>query len=675
MIRAGTRRLLLFVAVTLMVELAGGRAAYAQKPTFDLEGVVTDAQQAVLPGATVTIRNMATGLTRSTSTDENGRFVFASLPPEGNYTLQTELAGFATELRQDLVFNAGQRVVLNFSLKLSSVQETITVAGETPLVQTTNAEVSKTIDTKDLQTLPVAERNYFRLLTLDSNVVAIAPGTNGLNVGGGDVWNFGTYVDGTNNFSKWLTLQRAPQRGSSGFALETVKEVQIITNQFSAEFGGHSAGVMSMITKSGTNDMSGSAFFILRPGDLDALPPLATRKAPYDQQQFGGVVGGPLVRDRAFFFGSYEYRRERSNTVVTSPEAPGEVVPTPANEHQGHVRGDIRFTDRNALAVRYNMVRWKQDNETGGLFLPGTGYLWTNNVDTVQNTWTNIRSDRFLNEVRVQWSRYYDLRAAEVRLRPVQSFRLLGHRRRRDRHVGRDSRRHVGHLRHGLALARQSLVQARCVVHVRQDDAAVPAEPERHLLLCRQPRRGAAAEPVQPVVRDDARRRFPVSESVRVQRVRAGRLARPQQPDTQSGASLRRRGRERHSRLAGACRQEQHRPAHRLCLGSKERPALVDSRRLRPVHPAESNLHDSEGRRAGAERHRPALAAADEPVLPGLPEQPAELPAGSGAAAAQHPGDRGRSRERVRVAGTASASSTSSERGRASGWTTPTPAA
>ena len=190
-----------------------------------------------------------------------------------------------------------------------------------------------------------------RLLTLDSNVVATGTGSNAVNVGGGEVWNFGTYVDGTNNHSKWLTLQRAPQLGSGGFAIETVKEMQIITNQFSAEFGGHAAGVSSMITKSGTNAFNGSAFVMMRPGDLDAAPPLAPIvngekvKAPYNQQQFGGMVGGPIVRDKAFFFGSYERRRERSEVVVTAVEASGPVVPTPADEHQGHAKVDMRFTD------------------------------------------------------------------------------------------------------------------------------------------------------------------------------------------------------------------------------------------------------------------------------------------------------------------------------------------
>ena len=287
-------------------------------------------------------------------------------------------------------FNAGQRVVINFTLKLSNVQETVTVAGESPMVQTTSSEVSSR-STEPFENLPVKERNYLRLLSLDSNVVRSRPGTNAVNVGGGEVWNFGTYVDGTNNHSKWLTLQRAPQHGSGGFAIETVKEVQLITNLFSAEFGGHSAGVASMITKSGTNAFNGSAFVMVRPGDWDARPPLAPVKAPYNQQQFGGTVGGPLVRDRVFYFGSYERRRERSQVVVTSPEAFGLVVPTPADEHQGHFKGDIRFSEKNSLAVRYNMVRWKKDNESGGFSLPGTGFIWDNNVDTVHGTFTDRR--------------------------------------------------------------------------------------------------------------------------------------------------------------------------------------------------------------------------------------------------------------------------------------------
>ena len=401
------------VPLLALVFVCSARVAPAQNPTFALEGVIVDAQQALLPGATITIQNVSTGLTRTTTTDNGGRFVVTALPPEGRYKVQVELPGFATEVRENLVFNAGQRVVLNFTLKLSTVQETITVAGDAPMVQTTSSEVSATIDRTAFENLPVKERNYFRLLSLDSNVVQSRPNTNAVNVGGGEVWNFGTYVDGTNNHSKWLTLQRAPQLGSGGFALETVKEVQLITNQFSAEFGGHSAGVASMITKSGTNEINGSAFVMIRPGDWDARPPLSPVKAPYNQQQFGGTIGGPLIKDRVFYFGSYERRRERSQVVVTSPLAFGDVVPTPADEHQGHFKGDVRFSEKNSLGVRYNMVRWRKDNESGGLNLPGTGFLWDNNVDTVHGNFLSVVSDRFLNEVRSQYSRYTDRRAAK----------------------------------------------------------------------------------------------------------------------------------------------------------------------------------------------------------------------------------------------------------------------
>jgi Carboxypeptidase regulatory-like domain/TonB dependent receptor len=414
-----TRKSRYAIGVLLVLLVGTSRAAFAQTPTFNLEGVVSDAQQAVLPGATVTVQNIATGLTRTVTTDAGGRWVVRALPPEGRYKVQVDMQGFATEVRDNLQFNAGQNGVLNFSLRLSSVQETITVAGNAPIVQTTSSEVSSTIDQTSFENLPVKERNYFRLLTLDSNVVATGTGSNAVNVGGQEVWNFGTYVDGTNNHSKWLTLQRAPQLGSSGFAIETVKEVQLITNQFSAEFGGHSAGVASMITKTGTNQFNGSAFAMVRPGDWDAAPPLAPIvngekvKAPYNQQQLGGTAGGPITRDKLFFFGSYERRRERSQVLVTAVEAAGLVVETPADEHQGHAKVDMHLSSRNSFGVRYNTVRWKKDNESGGLNLPGTGFIWDNNVDTLHGTFTTLISDKTLNEVRGQYSRYTDRRAAK----------------------------------------------------------------------------------------------------------------------------------------------------------------------------------------------------------------------------------------------------------------------
>src|SRR5438552_10448239 len=127
------------LCVLAIAECLTASGVLAQKPTFDIEGVVTDAQQAVLPGGTVTLQNTATGLVRTVVTDESGRYVITALPPEGQYSIKVEVPGFATEVRSALVFNAGQRPVINFTLKLSSVQETVTVAGATPLVDTRSA--------------------------------------------------------------------------------------------------------------------------------------------------------------------------------------------------------------------------------------------------------------------------------------------------------------------------------------------------------------------------------------------------------------------------------------------------------------------------------------------------------------------------------------------------------
>ena len=263
--------------------------------------------------------------------------------------MQVEIPGFATEVREGLVFNAGQNAVLNFTLKLSRCRRPSPSPANRRSSRRPRRKCRAPSISTAFETLPVKERNYFRLLTLDSNVVATGTGSNAVNVGGQEVWNFGTYVDGTNNHSKWLTLQRAPQLGSSGFAIETVKEVQLITNQFSAEFGGHSAGVASMITKSGTNEFSGSAFVMMRPGDWDAAPPLAPvvngekTKAPYNQQQFGGTVGGPIVRGQGVLLRQLRApSRAQQGGRDLAGGASGLVVPTPADEHQGHSKVDMR---------------------------------------------------------------------------------------------------------------------------------------------------------------------------------------------------------------------------------------------------------------------------------------------------------------------------------------------
>ena len=244
--------------ITLLacLALAIAAPAAAQKPTFDIEGVVSDAQQAVLPGATVTLhehRHRA----HPRTVHRRGRPLRLHVAADGRPgTAAGGAAGIRHRGPRRPVFNAGQRALINFTMqavdgagndhrrrrRANRADDNIRSDknDRTPAIRNAAGEGA--------QLLPAADARLERRRA--------GTGSNAVNVGGQEVWNFGTYVDGTNNYSKWLTLQRAPQLGSSGFALETVKEVQLITNQFSAEFGGHSAGVTSMITKSGTNKVT-----------------------------------------------------------------------------------------------------------------------------------------------------------------------------------------------------------------------------------------------------------------------------------------------------------------------------------------------------------------------------------------------------------------------------------
>ena len=337
--------------------------------------------------------------------------------------------------------------------------------------------------------------------------------------------------------------------------------------------------------------------------------------------------------------------------VVTSPEAFGLVVPTPADEHQGHFKGDIRFSEKNSLGVRYNMVRWKKDNESGGLQLPGSGFIWDNNVDTIHGTFTTVVSQRFLNEVRGQYSRYTDRRAAKCDCVSIQragyatsggyDFGTWGVLPEETYDIsdtvslwmGNHSMKIGGSftydvteqlyqpLQNGVYRFTGSPAVAPDPFQFQQSFALVP---EAALMFPK-------AYVIGGFLQDDWR----------VQ----------QQPDAQPRPALRRRDHQGHPRLAGGDRQEQRRSAHRLRLGSEGRSEMVGPRRRRTLHAAVRDLHHRQGRRRRPQRPGDAVARADRSAVPDVPERAAGVPAGSGAAAARHPGDLARSRERARVAG------------------------
>ena len=507
------------------------------------------------------------------------------------------------------VFNAGQNVVLNFQLKLSSVQETITVAGDAPIVQTTSSEVSSTIDQTAFQNLPVKERNYFRLLTLDSNVVATGTGSNAVNVGGEEVWNFGTYVDGTNNHSKWLTLQRAPQLG-----FERLRDRD---GQGSAA---HHQPVLGRVRRPfrrrGEHDHQDRHQRVQRLGVRDGpagRPGRGAAAGAGRQRREGqGAVQPAAVR---------RHRRRpdrpatrRSSSAATSGGASAARSSSPPSRRSGwscrRRPTSTRATPRSTSASR-RRIRWasattwsagRRTTRAAGCNLPGTGFLWDNNVDTLHGTFTTVVSDRMLNEVRGQYSRYTDRRAAKCDCVAIQrqGYSTSG-----------------GYDQGTWGVLPEETYDISTTMsmwagnHTMKTGASFTYDVTEQLFQPLQNGRytfsgspAVAPNPFQvhAVVRADARSAVDVPEGVRARRLLPGRLARAAQPDAQSRPPLRRRDHQGHPGLAGGHRCQQPRPARRLRVGSEWRSEVGGPRRLRTLHAAARHLHHRQGRRRRPER-------------------------------------------------------------------------
>jgi hypothetical protein len=388
-------RLILATCVALMLS----PAAFAQVSTFDLSGTVLDPSSAVLPGATVTLRNTKTGLVRSETADERGRYHFIALPVVGEYTLKVELSGFAADERAGLVFQANTKPVIDVTLKLAALAEATTVQGSTPILETRKAELSLTVDQAKIETLPLNGRNYLDLANFANGVHGSA-GRGDLSVNGQLGRNIDYVVDGVSNkVIEWGDASK------TGLSLDVVQEFQVITSQFSAEFGHSLGGIVSAVTKSGTNDFHGTTYVYDRPGQLDAVNPLTNTRTPFNQQQFGGVLSGPIVRNRTHFIGSYEGTNQDSQLVVTSALQPG-AFPATQNRTQGFAKGTHRLGNNHNAQLRFNLDHNETIGNFGGLTLPDGGTKSKRASWELQGTTTSVLSSNMVNEARFQYSQF-----------------------------------------------------------------------------------------------------------------------------------------------------------------------------------------------------------------------------------------------------------------------------
>lgn len=286
--------------------------APAQVSTATISGMVRDTSNAVITGAQVTVRNVDTGFQRKITTEAQGRYSAPDLPL-GTYEVRVEMAGFQATVRSGIALTVGREAVVDLVLSVGQVAEAVTVTGDAPLVDTATATVGSLVDNRQLTELPLNGRNYAQLTLLATGVQQITTGLPSsfmgrgvrITVAGTRPTGQSTLLDGADIQGYWNNGTGSVMTGTT-LGIEAIREFQTATNTFSAEYGRAAGGIINAVTKSGTNTLHGSVFEFLRNDKLDARNFFDNQKPAYRQNQFGFSAGGPIHRDKTFFFGNYE---------------------------------------------------------------------------------------------------------------------------------------------------------------------------------------------------------------------------------------------------------------------------------------------------------------------------------------------------------------------------------
>ena len=322
-----TESLRLFcIAVGLLLLLARPSSGQTGATSADLTGAVRDQTMALMPGVTITATNVATNVARTAVTDGEGRFLIRALPP-GIYRVTAELSGFATAVQEEVRLALGALVSLDLSMQVATVAERVTVAAASIPVDIGQTGLTSAVSQQQIESLPINIRNFISFsvitpgVTVDNTPQQGAAATSGLTFAGQRARSNNITVDGLDNND----LDTGGVRAT--FSQEAVREFQVLTSAYSAEFGKASGGVVNIVTRSGTNEHRGTGFGYFRDESLSAKEyferhdpsgaAIDRPKAPYGQAQFGGVLGGPVARDRAFYFVSFERLDIDANNFVT----------------------------------------------------------------------------------------------------------------------------------------------------------------------------------------------------------------------------------------------------------------------------------------------------------------------------------------------------------------------
>jgi outer membrane receptor protein involved in Fe transport len=406
----------LFLWLVILAPLWTVSRVFAQggTSTASLSGKIVDATGARLPGVTVTLTNVGTNQSRTAVSNAEGLYRIAGLQP-GNYSLTAELQGFAIFKREQITLNVGSAVDEDVTLRISGVEESITVSGASPIVESAKTDLSTVISKEQIEALPTRSRNYldFALLTPGTveNVSTNQQGI-GLNIAGARAKEAALLVDGIWNTDESFTFPRQK------YSQDAVGEFQVVGLGGTAEFGRAIGGIISAVTKSGGNNFSGSGYGYFRDTALNAEDPLSKQrgvpKPQFDRQLYGGSFGGPIVRNRTFFFGAGERTQQnqpQDNNITAETGAtlglpPEDVGAINATLRDTFAMGKVnhRFSDNNSS---YAAFAYTKDNDytTPANFASRSKRQRLDSVDTsYQVGWTNIsHGNNWLHELRASY--------------------------------------------------------------------------------------------------------------------------------------------------------------------------------------------------------------------------------------------------------------------------------
>ncbi len=445
--RIGARLARVAVLVLLLTGmLPVGARAQSQASSGQIAGEILDSSGAAVTGATVTATNTETGLERSANTNDEGLYSIVLLPP-GTYRVSAKASGFQDVNVENVDVVVGRTAEVNLTIAAGGVVEEVTVTAGAVQVQTTRSEPDSVLNERAIANLPINGRRFQDFVTL-TPTAQVEPSRQQISLAGQRGINANINIDGVDYNNPFFGGIRGGERSNFAFTVpqEAIREFQVVASGYSAEFGRSTGGIVNAVTKSGTNEYHGSAFYLLRHKELarsnDFFEAVALRDPtnPNDDltvtpvptlQQWGGSLGGPIKRDKLFFFGAYEQQRLRQGRTTVFDGLAG-FTPTADTEEafmffkseEGPFtqtndaiallgRADYEVNEKNRFNIRYSFSDNNGENatNTGNTIFPTTNRAVSNDGTekdrnhTVVGQWTSFFTDTIVNEMRGQYSR------------------------------------------------------------------------------------------------------------------------------------------------------------------------------------------------------------------------------------------------------------------------------